>query len=42
VLIALGAFFLLENLGILNGFRWDLFWPAVLIAIGLLFLLRRR
>ena len=42
ILILLGAYFLLSNLGILSGFRWDLFWPAVLILIGLLFLVRRR
>ena len=42
VLVALGAYFLLANLGYLSGFRWDLFWPVILIAIGLLVLFRRR
>ena len=42
ILIALGAYFLLANVGLLSGFRWDLFWPVVLIAIGLLILARRR
>jgi len=42
ILIALGAYFLISNLGLLNGFRWDLFWPAVLIAVGLFVLIRRR
>ena len=42
ILIALGAYFLLVNTGVLSAFRWDLFWPIVLIAIGLLFLVRRR
>ena len=42
ILIALGAYFLLTNLGVLSTFRWDLFWPAVLIVLGLLLLLRRR
>ena len=41
ILIALGAYFLIANLGFLSGFRWDLFWPVVLIAIGLLVLFRR-
>ena len=42
ILVALGAYFLLVNTGVLSAFRWDLFWPIVLIAIGLLFLVRRR
>jgi phage shock protein C len=42
ILIVLGAWFLLANIGVLSGFRWDLFWPIVLIALGLLLLLRRR
>jgi phage shock protein C len=42
VLIVLGAYFLVANLGLLSGFRWDIFWPLVLIAIGLLVLVRRR
>jgi len=41
ILIALGAYFLIANLGFLSGFRWDVFWPVVLIAIGLLVLFRR-
>ena len=42
ILIALGGYFLIANLGLLRGFRGDLFWPIVLIAIGLLILVRRR
>ena len=42
ILVALGAYFLVSNLGLLQGFRWDLFWPAVLIAVGLFVLFRRR
>jgi phage shock protein C len=42
ILIGLGAYFLLANVGLLSRFRWDLFWPIVLIAIGLLVLARRR
>jgi phage shock protein PspC (stress-responsive transcriptional regulator) len=41
-LILLGVFFLLDNLGYLSGFRWDIFWPVILIAIGLLVLFRRQ
>ena len=42
ILIVLGAYFLAANIGLLSGFRWDIFWPIVLIAIGLLILVRRR
>jgi phage shock protein PspC (stress-responsive transcriptional regulator) len=40
--IVLGAYFLLDNLGVFRAFRWDIFWPVVLIALGLLLLVRRR
>jgi phage shock protein C len=42
ILIVLGAYFLLTNLGVFRDLRWDLFWPAVLIVLGLLLLIRRR
>ena len=42
VLIAIGAYLLIDNLGLLRGFRWEIFWSAVLIAVGLLILVRRR
>jgi phage shock protein C len=42
VLILLGAYFLLTNLGIFSNIRWDIVWPGVLIVVGLLLLLRRR
>jgi phage shock protein C len=42
VLIVVGAYLVLNNLGYLSGFRWDLLWPLLLIALGLLVLLRRR
>jgi hypothetical protein len=41
VLIALGVWFLLQNLGLLEWWRWDLFWPAVIILLGLALLVRR-
>lgn len=40
-LIVLGAYFLLRNVGLLNWLRDDVFWPLVLIALGLVLLLRR-
>ena len=41
VFIALGAWFLLQNLGLLEWWRWDLFWPAIFILLGLALLVRR-
>ncbi|MCY3638141.1 MAG: PspC domain-containing protein [Chloroflexi bacterium] len=34
MLIALGGIFLLSNLGIFSWWRWDVFWPLILIGIG--------
>jgi phage shock protein C len=42
ILIALGAYFLIDNLGLLRIIRWDIVGPVVLIAVGLLVLARRR
>jgi hypothetical protein len=42
LLILIGAFFLLANLGLLEWLRWDLVWPALLILLGILLILRRR
>jgi hypothetical protein len=41
ILIAIGIYFLLLNLGYLTWWRWDIFWPIVLIALGVLVLARR-
>jgi phage shock protein C len=40
-LIALGAIFMFGNAGVFRIVRWDLVWPLVLIAIGVLFLAQR-
>jgi phage shock protein C len=42
ILIALGAYLLIDNLGLLRSIRWDIVGPVVLIAVGLLVLVRRR
>ena len=42
ILIALGAYLLIDNLGLLRSIRWDVVGPVVLIALGLLVLVRRR
>lgn len=34
LLIFLGVFWLLKNLGLIPGDIWDIFWPIVLILIG--------
>ena len=41
VLIALGAVFLFANAGVFRIVRWDLAWPLVFIAIGVLLLAQR-
>ena len=41
ILLLLGGFFLLTNLDLLDWFRWDLVWPVVIIAIGLLLIVGR-
>lgn len=38
LLILAGVVFLLQNLGILSGSFWNIFWPLVIIAIGVSFL----
>jgi len=42
VLIILGGLLLLERLGIIYGDVWDIFWPAVLIALGISLLWEHR
>jgi Domain of unknown function (DUF5668) len=41
VLIVVGAYFLLRNLGLLDWLRSDIFWPLVLIALGAWLIVRR-
>lgn len=42
LLILLGIFFLLGELGVLHGVGGAIFWPIVLILAGIFLLLRRR
>jgi phage shock protein C len=40
-LIALGVIFLLSNVGVFRIVRWDLIWPLVIVAAGVLLLAQR-
>ena len=41
VLIVLGIYLLLNNLGLLDWVRWGIFWPVVIIAVGVWLIVRR-
>ena len=40
-LVLIGAYFLLQNLGLLDWLRGDVLWPSLLILLGVLMLFRR-
>jgi hypothetical protein len=40
-LVVLGAYYLLQNLGLLSWLRGDVLWPVLLILLGLYLLIRR-
>ncbi len=40
-IILLGTFFLLRNLGVIEGDFWGWFWPSVIILLGLSMILKR-
>ena len=42
ILVLVGAVALLDNFGFLPGDFWEFFWPAVLILIGVSFIMRNR
>jgi hypothetical protein len=42
ILIALGIYFLLNNLGLLPPITWGVIWPVILIALGAWIILQRR
>ena len=41
VLIALGFVFLIGNMGAFRFFRWDILWPVVIVAVGVLLVVQR-
>jgi len=42
VLVVLGVYFLLNNLGLLGWLRQDIVWPVVLIGIAVWLIVRRK
>lgn len=40
-LVALGALFLLGEVGVFRFVRWDVVWPLAIIGLGLFFVMRR-
>ena len=40
-MVLIGAYYLLQNLGLLNWLRGDVLWPSLVILLGVLLLLRR-
>ena len=42
VLILIGGFFLLLNMGVFRGFHMGFWWPVLLIGLGVMMLSRRR
>lgn len=42
VLILVGGFFLLMNIGVFRGFHMGFWWPILLIGLGVMMLSRRR
>jgi phage shock protein C len=41
ILILIGVYFLLANLGLLNWLNWNIAWPVILIALGVYLVVRR-
>ena len=42
LLIVIGVLFLLGNLDLFSWWRWSIFWPSVIVAIGLLLIFTTR
>jgi hypothetical protein len=41
ILIALGVLFLASNFGLFRWFNWGLYWPLILVGVGIVILLTR-
>jgi len=42
LILIIGLFFFLKNLGLITGRLWDILWPLLLIAIGFKMMLGRK
>lgn len=42
ILVVIGVYFLLNNLGLLGWFGFDIIWPVLLILLGVWLIVRRR
>ncbi len=42
ILIIIGALLLLQHFGIIASDIWSLFWPIILIALGLVFIVKKK
>lgn len=42
ILLIIGIVFLLRNLGFISADAWDIIWPAIIIAIGIWILSRKK
>ena len=40
-LVVIGAYYLLQNLGLLGWLHGDVLWPTLLVVLGVLLLIRR-
>jgi Domain of unknown function (DUF5668) len=42
ILVVIGIYFLLNNLGLLDRLRFDIVWPVLLILLGAWLIIRRQ
>ena len=42
VLVVIGVYFLLSNLGLIGWLRFDIIWPVLLILLGAWLIIRRQ
>lgn len=42
VVLVIGVFYLLKNVGVIPSIAWHIVWPVGLIALGIYFVFQRR